>query len=480
MDRLPLTALDTIPLPEEKTVRALLRDAPWSALGKLVVLDDDPTGIQTVHDVPVYTDWERETLLQGLREPGNLFFILTNSRSLSPEQTRQVHQQIGKSLAWAAQRAGIGFTLISRSDSTLRGHYPLEMDTLRETLEEKLGVSYDGEIIMPYFGEGGRYTLDNIHYVRKGDTLIPAGQTEFALDATFGYRSSDLSQWCQEKTRGQCPAETVAHISLRALRAVDVDGITRKLMAAKNNTRYTVDAAHDRDVEVFTAALLRTIDAGKRFLFRSAAGLVRVLGHVERRPLLTGRELRSEEHPGLILVGSHVQKTTEQLQTLLEAHPDLTAICFDVSQAVQEDALLRERDRVLAQMEAAMEAGQTVVVYTSRKLILAEDALPQDHLAISVRISQALCSLVTLLRVRPGYLIAKGGITSSDVGVKGLGVRKAWVLGQLLPGVPVWRTGEESRFPGLAYVIFPGNVGESDSLLQAVERLETGANIDAK
>ena len=73
MDRLPLTALDAISLPEEKNVRALLRDAPRAALGKLVVLDDDPTGIQTVHDVPVYTDWERETLLQGLREPGNLF-----------------------------------------------------------------------------------------------------------------------------------------------------------------------------------------------------------------------------------------------------------------------------------------------------------------------------------------------------------------------------------------------------------------------
>ncbi len=480
MDRLPLTALDAISLPEEKNVRALLRDAPRAALGKLVVLDDDPTGIQTVHDVPVYTDWERETLLQGLREPGNLFFVLTNSRSFSREQTRQAHRQIGENLAWAAQQAGNGFTLISRSDSTLRGHYPLEMDTLRETLEEKLEISYDGEIIMPYFSEGGRYTLDNVHYVQKGNVLIPAGQTEFALDATFGYRSSDLAQWCQEKTQGQCPAESVVHISLRELRAVDVEGITKKLMAARNNTRYTVDAAYDRDAEVFAVALLRAIGAGKHFLFRSAAGLVRVLGNVERRPLLTGRELKNGEGPGLILVGSHVQKTTEQLQTLLEAHPGLTAICFDVSQAVREEALLRERDRVLAQMETAMEAGQTVVVYTSRKLILAEDALPQDNLAISVRISQALCSLVTLLRVRPGYLIAKGGITSSDVGVKGLGVRRAWVLGQLLPGVPVWRTGKESRFPGLAYVIFPGNVGEPDGLLQAVDRLESGEDVSAK
>jgi uncharacterized protein YgbK (DUF1537 family) len=57
------------------------------------------------------------------------------------------------------------------------------------------------------------------------------------------------------------------------------------------------------------------------------------------------------------------------------------------------------------------------------------------------------------------------------VGVKALGVVRATVLGQAAPGVPVWRTGPESRFPGLSYVIFPGNVGDVDTLRVIVEKL---------
>lgn len=471
---LPLSALNAIPLPEENTVRCLLDQARKGFRDKLVVLDDDPTGIQTVHDVPVYTDWSRETLLQGLWEPGNMFFVLTNSRSFSREQTQRVHRQIGENLAWAARQAGVSFQLLSRGDSTLRGHYPLETETLRQELEADLSIRYDGEIIMPYFGEGGRYTIGRIHYVRVGEKLIPAGQTEFARDATFGYRASDLAQWCQEMTEGRCPADSVVGIPLEQLRAADVDGIAETLMAARDYSRYVVDAADDRDVEVFTAALLRAISAGKRFLYRCAAGLVRVLGGVERRPLLTGAELRKDNRPGLIIVGSHVKKTTEQLQRLMDSGLAVEPICFDVSRALEDGGLPRERDRVLARVEQLLKAGRTAVVYTSRQLMRSQSDSPQDNLAFSVGISQALSSLVTRLDTRPGYLIAKGGITSSDIGVKGLGVKRAWVMGQLLPGVPVWQTGDDSRFPGLPYIIFPGNVGSADSLRQAVEILQTG------
>lgn len=469
---LPLSALQMPPLPDEVAVRQLLDHVRTGQRGKLVVLDDDPTGIQTVHDVPVYTDWSRETLLQGLQEQGNMFFVLTNSRSFSREKTQQIHREIAGNLAWAARRAGTEFQLLSRGDSTLRGHYPLETETLRQELEKQLPVHFDGEILMPYFGEGGRYTIHGVHYVRAGEQLIPAGQTEFARDATFGYHASNLAEWCQEMTKGRCSAASVVCITLEELRAMDVDGIVNKLMQANDFTRYAVDAADDRDVEVFVAALLRAIGAGKRYLFRCAAGLVRVLGGVERRDLLAGAELRVGRGPGLIWVGSHVKKTTEQLQRLLQAQMLLEPVCFDVSCAEDKDALLRERDRVLEQIEMALAAGHTAVVYTSRRLILARGKRPQDNLAISVGISQAFSSLAAQLRTRPGYIIAKGGITSSDIGVRGLGVRRAWVLGQLLPGVPVWRTGEESRFPGLPYVIFPGNVGDEDSLRWAVEILE--------
>lgn len=471
---LPLSALQAPPLPDEAAVRRVLDRARASLNGKLVVLDDAPTGIQTVHDVPVYTDWRKETLLRGLQERGRMLFILTNSRSFSRQETQRVHREIADNLAWAARRAGVEFHLLSRGDSTLRGHYPLETETLRRELEKQLPVHFDGEILMPYFNEGGRYTIHGVHYVRTGDVLIPAGQTEFARDATFGYQSSDLAEWCQEKTEGRCAASSVFCITLEELRAMDMDGILDKLMRARDFTRYVIDAADDRDVEVFAAALLQAIAAGKRYLFRCAAGLVRVLGGVEYRNLLTWAELRTGHAPGLILVGSHVKKTTDQLQYLLQSQMLLEPICFDVSCAADGAAFMRERDRVLEQMEKVLTAGHTAVVYTSRRLILAQDGSPQDNLAVSVGISQAISSLVAQLHTRPGYIIAKGGITSSDVGVKGLGVRRAWVLGQLLPGVPVWRTGEESRFPGLPYVIFPGNVGGEDSLRQAVEILETG------
>lgn len=471
---LPLSALNAIPLPEKGMVRCLLDQARKGFCDKLVVLDDDPTGIQTVHSVPVYTDWSRETLLQGLQEPGNMFFVLTNSRSFSREQTQRIHRQIGENLAWAARQTGRSFQLLSRGDSTLRGHYPLETETLRRELEAALCVCYDGEIIMPYFGEGGRYTIGSVHYVHVGEKLIPAGQTEFARDATFGYRASNLAQWCQEMTEGRCAADSVINIPLEQLRAADVDGIMEKLMAARDFSRYVVDAADDRDVEVFVAALLRAIAAGKHFLYRCAAGLVRVLGGESPRPLLTGVELRKDNRPGLIIVGSHVNKTTEQLQCLMDSGLTVESICLDVAMALEDGGLQREQDRVLARIEQLLKAGRTVVVYTSRKLILSQSNSPQDNLAFSVGISQALSSLVARLDTRPGYIIAKGGITSSDIGVKGLGVKRAWVMGQLLPGVPVWQTGDDSRFPGLPYIIFPGNVGSADSLRQAVEILQTG------
>lgn len=300
---------------------------------------------------------------------------------------------------------------------------------------------------MPYSGESGCYTIRGTHYVRTGDVLVPAGQTEFARDAAFGYRASDLAEWCGEMTEGRCAASGVVRITLDELRAPDVAGITGKLMDAHDFTRYAVDAADDRDAEVFAAALLQAIAAGKRYLFRCAAGLVRVLGRVERRAPLTRAELQPGHGPGLILVGSHTKKTTDQLQHLLQAQMLLEPICFDVSGAADSAALTRERDRVLEQLEKVLAAGHTAVVYTSRRLIPGRGGSPQEDRAISARISQAIASLAAQLHARPGYIIAKGGITSSDVGVRGLGMQRAWVLGQLLPGVSVWRTGEESRFP---------------------------------
>lgn len=124
-----------------------------------------------------------------------------------------------------------------------------------------------------------------------------------------------------------------------------------------------------------------------------------------------------------------------------------------------------------AEAEKAMEEGKTAVVYTSRDLLAPEGMDKEEKLKLSVSISDALTGVISGLHKKPRFLIAKGGITSSDVGTKALKVRKALVLGQVQPGVPVWRTGTESRFPGLSYIIFPGNVGDADTLKKIVELL---------
>ena len=96
-----------------------------------------------------------------------MFFILTNSRSFSVEETTKVHQDIAARVAKVARELGQDFMIISRGDSTLRGHYPLETQLLADGLTKNEGVVIDGEIICPFFPEGGRYTMDNIHYVKR-------------------------------------------------------------------------------------------------------------------------------------------------------------------------------------------------------------------------------------------------------------------------------------------------------------------------
>ena len=170
---------------DSQAIRLLLKEEAGKDGHKIVVLDDDPTGVQTVHDVPVYTDWSRESIRRGFLEQGKMFFLLTNSRSFSEDRTRQVHREIGQGLASVSQELGTGFVVVSRGDSTLRGHYPLETQVLKETLEACTGEEIHGEIICPFFSEGGRYTYGNVHYMKEGNRLIPAAMTEFAKDKTL-------------------------------------------------------------------------------------------------------------------------------------------------------------------------------------------------------------------------------------------------------------------------------------------------------
>ena len=469
---IPAAAVERIPLPDPTLTEENWRRA-LAGLGRcVVVLDDDPTGIQTVHGLYVYTDWSRETFVRGLTSGQPMFFILTNSRSVSVQRTQEIHREIARNLAQASRETGCPFLLVSRGDSTLRGHYPLETETLRESLEEELHIRYDGEILMPYFREGGRFTIGDIHYVQSGGMLIPAGMTEFAQDSTFGFASSDLKDWCAERTGGGCPADSVRSISLDELRGLDYGGVAEKLASLSEFQKCVVNCANDLDAQVFVTALAQALERKKEFLFRSAAGLVRALSGVAPRPLLTREELRGPElHTGgLVVVGSHVAKTTAQLERLFRETSGLEEICFQAQCVLRPGGAQAEKRRVLEEAERAIRAGKTAVVYTSRQVLHTGEGGAGD-LHLSVEIARALTGVVAGLSVQPAFLIAKGGITSSDIGVEALGVKRALILGQAAPGVPVWQTGAESKFPGLSYIIFPGNVGEADTLCQLVKGL---------
>ncbi|MBQ9664022.1 MAG: hydroxyacid dehydrogenase [Oscillospiraceae bacterium] len=469
---IPAAALQLLP-PHAGDIRPRLEAALAGLKRKIVVLDDDPTGVQTVNGIYVYTHWDRETMLEAFRAPEKMFFVLTNSRGLTLAESRAQHREIAENLAAAAAAAGQDFVLLSRGDSTLRGHWPMETEVLRETLEANTGKRFDGEVIYPFFPQGGRYTLNDVHYVLQGDSLVPAGQTEFARDKSFGYTASSLSEWCEEKSGGRFPAAGCCRITLEELRAGDADRIAAKLKAVSGFGKITVDSADYEDVAVFTTALCEAIAAGKEFLFRTAAALPKVLGGVGDIPLLTREDLvdRDNRSGGIILVGSHVNKTTRQLEALRMGGLPIEFIEFDQHRVLEENGLEKEVARVLSLLAELLPAGKSVAVYTRRERLDLPTADRDRQLQISTRISDALTSVIGKLSVRPSFIVAKGGITSSDVGTKALRVRKALVKGQIRPGIPVWQTGAESRFPGLPYVIFPGNVGAEDDLLRIAKTL---------
>lgn len=453
-------------------VQDLLNQKIMGYNGKIIVLDDDPTGVQTVHNISVYTDWSYESIRQGFRERNKMFYILTNSRSFSTRETTKAHHEIGKRIMEVAREENREYLIISRGDSTLRGHYPLETLVLKEEIEEHEEYKVDGEILCPYFMEGGRYTIGNIHYVRYDQKLIPVGETEFAKDKTFGYHSSNLCEYIEEKTQGEYRKEDVITITLEELRSMDLDSVLEKLLTTKNFNKIVVNAINDCDIKVFCIALYRAIAKGKHFLFRTAAGFVKEIGGIPNKSLLSKEEMviKNVDAGGIVIVGSHTAKTTNQLDHL-KSLKNIEFIEFNSDLVLEEGALEDELNSVIAKEEEFIGQGKTVVVYTKRRLLTVEGDTKEEALSRSVKISEAVQSLIGRLKITPSFVIAKGGITSSDIGTKALRVKKANVLGQIKPGIPVWQTGEESKFPQIPYIIFPGNVGEEATLKEIIEIL---------
>ena len=429
----------------------------------LVVLDDDPTGTQTVHGIAVLTTWGADELEAELRSAARCFFVLTNSRSLPEPQARALATQIGANLRTAVQRTGRDVAVVSRSDSTLRGHFPAEVDALSAAL----GAELDAVVLAPWFLDGGRITLLGVHYARTGETYVPVGHTEFARDASFGYENSRLADWIAEKTGGAVRAGDVTHFDLPLLRAEGPDGVAAALRQRPAGGYVSFDAVDETDVAVVVAGLLAAEASGRRYLYRTGASFVRVRAGIEAQPLLLRREVEAGDSAGrLLVVGSHVARSTEQLNQVL-ALPDVTAVELRVDALgtdLRDRAGSAEIQRCTAQLDRSLSEGRDTVLYTSRALRLGDD--PAASLVLASAVSDAVVACVAGLATTPRLLVAKGGITSSDIATKALGVRRAMVVGQIQAGVPVWELGSESRFPGMRYVVFPGNVGTAQSLAE--------------
>ena len=455
-----------LPPPWPHNLMPAIREHLAAHRTKVVVLDDDPTGTQTVHDIAVLTEWSEESLLAELRAPGPGFYILTNSRAFPTAEACRINREIGARLSAAGRKCGCEFRVISRSDSTLRGHFPDEV--------EALGAAITGDekrapvLLCPYFEAGGRYTIDDVHYVAESDRLVPAGETPFARDASFGYRASNLREWIVEKSRGRIALNQITSLTLADNRKRGPEAIAPQLMLA-DGAACVANVACQRDLEVLVLAALMAESRGARTIYRTGASFVATRMGLAPRPLLEGRDLaRVTNTGGLVVVGSYVPKTTEQLGRLLE-QSDIARVELAVD-SVQDAASASSVILAAArQVDALLGAGKDVVLYTSRKLVTGADA--DESLRIGQRISSALVEIVSRLATPPRFFIAKGGITSSDLATRALGVRRAMVRGQILPGIPVWQLGDESRFPGLNYIVFPGNVGGPDALLEAVQQL---------
>jgi uncharacterized protein YgbK (DUF1537 family) len=437
---------------------------------KIVVLDDDPTGTQTVHGLPVLTTWEVPALEKELNSQAPAFYVLTNSRALTRDQAGRLGQLIGANLKQAGRNTAVLISVISRSDSTLRGHFPYEVDAVAKAMGDT-GLPY---LVCPFFLEGGRLTINNIHYVREKDQLVPAAQTSYAKDAAFGFLHSDLREWIAEKTSRKIKSADVICVTLDDIRNNGPDRVAEILMTVPAPGACIVNAMSYPDIHVLVAGLLQAESLGKRFLFRTAASFVRVRAGVVPQPDTLSKEdliQKADSTGALFIVGSYVPKTTAQITALIR-HTDILPVEIPVESLL--DRSLREKtiQQIGKKVTDALTNGRDTLIYTSRKLISDKD--PDQSLNIGQAISDGLTEIVRTLSLscRPRYILAKGGITSSDVATKGLRVKRAMIMGQVLPGVPVWQLGDTSLYPKMAYIIFPGNVGDDDALVQIQKKLQ--------
>jgi len=437
---------------------------------RLLVLDDDPTGSQCVAGIDVAFDDDPAIPIGVLSEPGSTCFVLTNTRALDEDDAAAMNRRIVGGVLDGGIPAR-GLHVVSRSDSTLRGHVIAEPVAIAEELAAH-GVDVDAIILCPAMIEAGRFTEGDIHYAKVDGEAVEVADTDFARDATFGYTNSDLREFLQERSGGTVRAADVLSIGLDDIRSGGLPRVREILSGARDRRWVVVNATEYSDMEVVTAALTELEAEGRAFISRCAPSFVRPLaGQSEARVVgaetITIPDGRLDH--GLVVVGSHVGLTTQQLRAV-QARGTLVEVELEVPSLLDERRA-EHLDTVVATVRETLRSDDCVV-YTSRDLVSTDD--PAESLAIARSVSDAVVEVVQRVReARPAWVVAKGGITSHEVAASGLGIRRAEVEGQFWAGQVSLFSAQEApeEVMGMPYVVFPGNVGGEQALADVVDTL---------
>ncbi|GAB3455818.1 four-carbon acid sugar kinase family protein [Kineococcus endophyticus] len=411
---------------------------------KTVVLDDDPTGTQSATGVRVLLRWDAphpplaDLLTDALRAADGVY-VQTNSRALDEAAAVELVTGIRDAAREAGRRLGTDVRCVLRGDSTLRGHVFAETDVFT-------GPD-DVVLFVPAFPAGGRTTVDGVHLVRSGEQEVPAGETEYAADPVFGFRSSRLADYVREKA-DRTPVALAG-----------ADELARALDDAPAGAVLLPDVRDDADVQALADVVRSwTPPVGRDVVVRCAAPLAAALAGATStafldRPLLPGSPRV------LVVCGSHTDGARAQLEVLAQRHGPAhvlpTAAALEDPVAAGEDLA----DRARADLAAGLSVVATERVRSGEHGTL-------DH---GERVMTALVTAVRRLVPDADAVVSKGGITAAEVARTGIGADAALVEGQVAAGISVWRMDLGGR--DVLQVVVPGNVGGPDAIADAVAAL---------
>ena len=414
-----------------------------------VVLDDDPTGTQAMHDVAVVLDWSHPEVWDAVQASDRAVHVLTNSRAHDPAGAGS----LVSSAAAAARAQFPGARLVLRGDSTLRAHVWEEYEALR-------AVTFPGReavplLLVPALPAAGRVTVAGVHLLERDGERVRLDRTEYARDGELAYSDSELARWADERSGGRLAAAAAVSLPLARVRAADgVGEIAAAIATAARAGRPAVvvpDAETDADLATIARGLRTAEAAGTPVIARCAPAFAAVLTDSAARTLTPAPD---GEGGVLVVCGSFVPATTAQLERLAARCPG--AIVDAHVRALAGDGSDAEVERIAEAARERIASGGLAVLATERER---DPALVEP--ASQRRIASALAQVAQ--RVRAGVVVAKGGITSAVTAREGLGARAARVVGPIASGVVLWRLPD-----GTDYVVFPGNVGGADLLADVV------------